>query len=63
VLAAYTRNGAYVGYSEGMTGTLRTGMKADLALLSGDIEKTAADRIGEMEVDLTLFDGRITHQR
>ncbi|WP_417712687.1 amidohydrolase [Pseudophaeobacter arcticus] len=63
VLATYTRNGAYVGYSEGMTGTLRTGMKADLALLSGDIEKTAADRIGEMEVDLTLFDGRITHQR
>ena len=38
-------------------------MKADLALLSGDIEKTKADRIGAMEVDLTLFDGRVSHER
>ncbi|GLT10961.1 hydrolase [Sulfitobacter porphyrae] len=63
VLAAYTCNGAYVGFAEGLTGTIRTGMKADLALLSADIENTAFDRIGGMEVDLTLFDGRVTHER
>ncbi|MCZ4256668.1 amidohydrolase [Sulfitobacter sp. G21635-S1] len=63
VLAAYTCNGAYVGFAEGLTGTIRTGMKADLALLSADIENTAIDRIGGMEVDLTLFDGRVTHER
>lgn len=63
VLAAYTCNGAYVGFAEGLTGTIRTGMKADIALLSADIENTAIDRIGGMEVDLTLFDGRITHER
>ena len=63
VLAAYTRAGAHVGFAEDLTGMIRTGMKADLALLSGDIERTAPDRIGEMEVDLTLFDGRITHAR
>ncbi|MBM1816713.1 amidohydrolase [Pseudosulfitobacter pseudonitzschiae] len=63
VLAAYTCNGAYVGFAEGLTGTIRTGMKADLALLSGDIETTQADRIGALEVDLTLFDGKVTHER
>ena len=63
VLAAYTCNGAYVGFAEGLTGTIRTGMKADLALLSADIENTAIDRIGALEVDLTLFDGRVTHER
>jgi predicted amidohydrolase YtcJ len=63
VLAAYTCNGAYVGFAEGLTGTIRTGMKADLALLSADIENTAFDRIGALEVDLTLFDGRVTHER
>jgi len=63
VLAAYTCNGAYVGFAEGLTGTIRIGMKADLALLSADIENTAIDRIGALEVDLTLFDGRVTHER
>lgn len=63
VLAAYTCNGAYVGFAEGLTGTLRPGMKADLTLLSGDIETTAIDRIGGMDVDLTVFDGRVTHAR
>ncbi|WP_037915555.1 amidohydrolase [Sulfitobacter sp. 20_GPM-1509m] len=63
VLAAYTCNGAYVGFAEGLTGTIRTGMKADLAMLSADIESTAIDRIGALEVDLTLFDGRVSHER
>lgn len=63
VLAAYTRNGAYVGYAEDLTGMIRPGMKADLALLSDNIETTQADRIGALEVDLTLFDGRVTHER
>lgn len=63
VLAAYTCNGAYVGFAEGLTGMVRPGMKADLALLSGDIETTQADRIGALEVDLTLFDGKVTHER
>ncbi|WP_372993455.1 amidohydrolase [Sulfitobacter sp.] len=63
VLAAYTRNGAYVGYAEDLTGMIRPGMKADLALLSGDIEKAQADQIGALEVDLTLFDGQVTYER
>lgn len=61
VLAAYTRNGAYVGFMETETGTLRAGMKADLTLLSGDIEATPHDRIAQMGVALTICDGRITH--
>ncbi|WIV52323.1 amidohydrolase (plasmid) [Marivivens sp. LCG002] len=62
VLAAYTRNGAYVGYAENLTGMIRKGLKADLALLSGDIESTPFDQIGAMHVDLTVFDGRVTYE-
>lgn len=63
VLAAYTSGGAYVGFTEGETGMLRPGLRADLALLSGDIEATAPEKIGAMSVDLTLFGGRVTHER
>ena len=42
---------------------IKPGLKADLALLSGDIEATAHDRIADMDVDLTLFNGTVTHER
>ena len=62
VLAAYTRNGAYVGFMDTETGSLRAGMKADLALLSGDIEATPPDEIAQMHVALTICDGAVTHE-
>jgi predicted amidohydrolase YtcJ len=61
VLEAYTTRGARLGYMEHLTGRLTPGMKADLTLLSGDIEKTPPDAIGAMSVRLTVCDGEITH--
>ena len=61
VLEAYTVRGARLGYMDPITGRLAPGMKADLALLSGDIETTPPDRIGAMTVRLTVCDGEITH--
>jgi predicted amidohydrolase YtcJ len=62
VLAAFTRNGAYVGHMEDKIGTLKPGMLADLVLLSGDIEATPAEEIAALEIKMTICDGRITHE-
>lgn len=61
-LAAYTREGAYAEFAEGRKGMLKPGMLADIAVLSGDIEKTDPNAIKDMTVKLTVCDGRITHE-
>jgi predicted amidohydrolase YtcJ len=55
-LASYTRDAAYAEFQEDRKGRLRTGMLADMVLLSGDIEKTPVE---EIEVTLTMCGGRM----
>lgn len=62
VLEAFTCNGAYAGHRENDTGRLRPGMLADLVLLSGDIEATAPKEIASLGINMTICDGRITHE-
>ena len=62
VLHAYTAGGAWAAHREHVTGRLRQGLAADLVLLDGDIEATAPDAVGAMNVALTVCGGRITHQ-
>ena len=61
-LRAYTAGGAYAAKCEDQFGTLAPGMAADVVMLSatGDIE--AVDWAAT-QVDLTLMDGQITHER
>lgn len=61
-LAAYTREGAFAEFAEAKKGQLKTGMLADIAVLSGDIEKTDPSAIKDMSVKLTVCDGRVTHE-
>ena len=61
VLHAYTAGGARAAHCDHVTGTLREGMAADIAVLSGDIEAAAPDEIGAMSVRLTLAGGKVTH--
>jgi hypothetical protein len=61
VLHAYTAGGAWAAHREGLTGTLRQGLAADLALLDGDIEAIHADSLGSTGVAMTVAGGRITH--
>jgi predicted amidohydrolase YtcJ len=60
-LHAYTAGGAWAGHWDDITGTLRTGMAADLVLIDGDIEALPADRIGQTPIALTVAGGRITY--
>lgn len=58
-LAAYTIGGAWAEHTEDRKGMLREGYLGDLVMLSGDIEATPVDRIGEMTVTLTVVGGRV----
>lgn len=62
VLEAFTWRSARAGFMDHYTGRLRAGMRADLVLLSGDIEQTPAAQIGAMHAALTVCDGAITHE-
>lgn len=62
VLKAFTCNGAYAGFMEQHTGTIRPGMLADLVLLSADLEATAHDQIASLGIAMTICDGQITHE-
>lgn len=65
-LAAYTVNGAKALGQEELTGSLETGKRADLILISADIEALSQNietiwDIAGTEVLMTVFDGRVVH--
>jgi predicted amidohydrolase YtcJ len=59
-LHAYTAGGAYAAHWEGLTGTLRPGMAADIVVLSGDIEAVDPSEIASLDVALTVAGGKVT---
>jgi predicted amidohydrolase YtcJ len=60
-LHAYTAGGAWAAHLDGLTGTLRPGMAADLVLIDADIEARSPDTLGQTGIALTICGGRITH--
>jgi predicted amidohydrolase YtcJ len=62
-LRAYTSGAAWAGFDEDRLGSLTPGKRADLAVLAADPSAVDPERIGTIEVDLTLKGGRIVHER
>jgi predicted amidohydrolase YtcJ len=60
-LAGYTRDAAYSEFQEGLKGQLRPGYYADLVLLSGDIETAPVEKIVEMQVAMTIVNGKVVY--
>ena len=60
---SYTVNGAFAEFTEGEKGSIAEGKLADLVVLSRDIFKIPAEEINGAEVLMTVFDGKIIHQR
>jgi hypothetical protein len=56
---AYTVNGAWTQFAEGLKGTVEAGKLADLVVLDRDIFTIPPEEIGEAKVRLTVFDGKI----
>ncbi|RSN12562.1 amidohydrolase [Nonomuraea sp. WAC 01424] len=62
-LRAYTVNAARQDFAETWKGTLRPGMAADLCVLGGDLRAADPHDLPDLPIDLTVFDGRIVHER
>lgn len=62
-LRAYTVGGAWASFDEQRKGTLAPGMLADVVILSGDLFGPDAARILDMQVAVTIFDGRVVFER
>jgi predicted amidohydrolase YtcJ len=58
-LHSYTVEGAYAEFAEGRKGQLKKGMLADVVVLSGDLEKTAAEELHEVVPKVTICNGRV----
>ena len=62
-LDGFTAAGAYTEFAEHKEGKLVAGMLADVVMLDGDIEATAAGEISKLKPLLTICDGRVTFER
>jgi hypothetical protein len=60
-LTAYTAGSAAAEFAEGEKGMLKTGMLADMALLSQDIFRVAPSDLPKTTSMLTMVNGRIVH--
>ncbi|MCJ7533477.1 MAG: amidohydrolase family protein [Anaerolineales bacterium] len=61
-LASYTREAAYAEIQEERKGMLRAGMRADLVLLSTDLESLPPEEIPSAHVVMTVVEGRIVYE-
>ncbi len=62
-LISYTRDAAFVEFSETKKGQLKAGMLADIAILSDNIFEVDKDKIATMSIDLTIMNGNIVFQK
>ena len=61
-LAAYSADGAYTGFMEEKIGKLKSGMLADIVILSANVEAIDPVALSSVEPLTTICDGRITYQ-
>lgn len=62
-LRCYTANNAYGMFREKEIGRIAPGMLADIAVLSDDLFTIAPEKIENVKVDLTIFDGNVIFTR
>ncbi|MFQ5790297.1 MAG: amidohydrolase family protein, partial [Acidobacteriota bacterium] len=62
-ITGYTRNGAYLTWEEAIKGTLEPGKLADMVVLGEDLLSIDAERIRDVQVDLTTVGGKILYRR
>ncbi len=60
-LKAYTINGAYSTFEEDIKGSLEPGKLADIAVLDADLFEIPHEAIKDVNVDMTIVDGRIVY--
>jgi hypothetical protein len=62
-LRLYTVNAAYASFEENVKGSIEEGKLADLTVLSRDPLNVAPNKIGGIEIEMTLIGGRIVYSK
>ncbi len=62
-LTMYTLNGARGSFEEGIKGTLTPGKLADLIVIDRDPHNIPAEKLHEVQVDLTMIGGKVAFER
>jgi len=62
-LRCYTVNNAYAMFRENEVGKIAPGMLADIAVISDDLFTIPPEKIENVKVDITIFDGRVIFER
>jgi len=62
-LRAYTWNAAYASHAEGRKGALKPGYLGDLTIFDSDLREVAPMELASHDVDVTIADGAVVHER
>lgn len=62
-IRCYTINSAYAAFEENIKGSIEVGKLADLVVLSENILKIDPVKIKDVEIDMTVFDGKIIYEK
>jgi len=62
-IRCYTINSAYASFEENIKGSIEVGKLADLVVLSENILEIDPVRIKDVEIEMTVFDGKIIYQK
>ncbi|MBE0573231.1 MAG: amidohydrolase [Ignavibacteriaceae bacterium] len=62
-IKCYTLNAAYASFEEKIKGSIEVGKLADFVVLSDDILTIDPDKIKDVNVEMTIFDGEIVYEK
>jgi predicted amidohydrolase YtcJ len=62
-LRAYTVNGAFASFEEGIKGMLRPGLLGDVAIFETDLFSVDPDALATTRVDYTVTAGEVVYER
>ena len=62
-LRMYTINAAYASFEENIKGSIVEGKLADLSILSEDPRKIPPNKIGDINVHMTIVGGKIVYEK
>lgn len=62
-LRAYTVNGAYASFEDGIKGMLRPGMLGDVTVFETDLFALDPDRLATVQIDYTITAGDVAYER